>query len=65
MEEKHINPYVGLAIACGTASFGVAAFALFVLHQISAAGMWAIAAMAAALSIMGIGIAYFMSHNKS
>jgi hypothetical protein len=30
-------------------------------HTISGTGMWAIAAMAATPSLMGIGIAYFMT----
>jgi hypothetical protein len=64
MEDKNVNPYIGVATACGCASAGIAALAFFLLHEISDSGMWALAAMVAAPSIMGIGIAYFMSREK-
>ena len=39
----------------------IVAIALALLNNISDGGMWAIAAMAAAPALMGIGIAYFMT----
>jgi len=64
MENKNINPYVGVATASASGSTVVVALAFFLLHEISDSGMWAIAVMAAAPSIMGIGIAYFMSRQN-
>jgi hypothetical protein len=61
---ENTNPYIGLAIACGASTVGVAVAAFLILHQISDVGMCAIAAMAIAPSVMGIGIAYFMSRDK-
>ena len=65
MDDKKIDPYIGVATACGSASAGIVALAFFLLHDISDSGMWAIAVMAAAPSIMGIGIAYFINQKSS
>jgi hypothetical protein len=54
------HPLVLIAAVCAAASVGIVFIALMTLHQISDGGMWAIAAMAAAPSLMGCGIAYFM-----
>lgn len=56
-----ISPYALVALFSGGASALIVCFALLILHQISDAGMWAIAAMAAAPAAMGIGIAHCMS----
>ena len=57
------HPLVAIAGACAGASVGIVAVTFMLLHNISEGGMWAIAAMAAAPSGMGIGIAYFMTKN--
>ena len=54
------NPLVLIAGYCAGASFGIAAVAFLLLHQVSDGRWWAIAAMVAAPSLMGCGIAYFM-----
>ena len=54
------HPLVAIAGCCGGASCGIAAIVFLLLHNISDAGMWAIAVMVAAPSAMGCGIAYFM-----
>ena len=56
-----VHPSIAVAGFCATASVGIAAVALCVLHTISDSGMWAIAAMTAAPSAMGVGIAFFIS----
>lgn len=43
------------------ASAGIVALAFCLLRDISGAGMWAVAAMSAAPSAMGIAIAFFMT----
>jgi len=62
--ELPVNPYIGVALASGGASVLVALVGcLMVNHfmQVSDGTLWAIAAMVAAPSAMGVGIAYFMS----
>jgi hypothetical protein len=56
------HPLVLIAGSCAGASAGIVAIALFLLHSISDAGMWAVAFMAACPSAMGCVIAYFMCH---
>jgi hypothetical protein len=55
------HPLVAIAGYCASASAGIGFFAFVLLHQISDGGMWAIAAMAAAPALMGIGMAYFIT----
>lgn len=55
------HPLITIAGACSGASFGIVTVSFLFLHNISDGGMWAIAAMAAAPSLMGVGIAYFMT----
>ena len=54
------NPLVLIAGYCAGASFGIAAVAFLLLHELNDGRWWAIAAMVAAPSLMGCGIAYFM-----
>jgi hypothetical protein len=54
---------VAVAAFCATASLGIVALAFCVLNNTSDGGMWAIAAMVAAPSLMGIGIAFFMTRH--
>jgi hypothetical protein len=61
---ENLNPYVGVAIACGSAIVGIPAVAFLILHQISDVGMCAIAATAFAPALLGIGITYFMARDK-
>jgi len=56
-----LHPIVVVAGYCAGASVMIVAIALALLNNISDGGMWAIAAMAAAPALMGIGIAYFMT----
>jgi hypothetical protein len=55
------SPYVIVALIAGVLSFLLAVFALFIMPALSDAGMWAVVAMVATPSAMGVGIAYFMS----
>ena len=60
----HKTPHdlIGLvAIFCSFASVGIVALAFCLLRNISGPGMLAIAIMAAAPSIMGIAVAFFMT----
>ena len=62
-----INPYVGVALAAGGASVLITLIGFcMVMHLtlLTDGTMWAIAAMVAAPAVMGIGIAYFMSHQQ-
>jgi hypothetical protein len=65
MDNKSVDPYVGIATASGTASVAIIALSFFLLPVVSDQGMWAIAAMAFAPCVAGIGIACFMSRQKS
>ncbi len=56
-----VNPYALVAMFSGGASVAIVCLAFLILHEISDAGMWSIAAMTAAPAAMGIGIAYCMS----
>jgi hypothetical protein len=56
-----LHPLVAVALVCALASAGIVALAFCLQHSISGGGMWAVAAMAAAPSLMGIGIAFFMT----
>jgi len=60
-DKAPFHQLVLVAFFCALASVGIAALAFCLLRDISDNGMWAIAAMAAAPSLMGIGIAYFMT----
>ena len=63
-EEKNdppMNPCVLVALFCAAASFGIVAVALGILRMISDVGMCAIAVMAFAPAVLGIGVAYFIS----
>jgi len=59
-----VHPLVAIAGACAGASVGIVAIAFIFMHSITDSGMWAVAAMAAAPSFMGLGIAYFMTTNR-
>ena len=54
------NPLVLMAGYCAGASFGIATVAFLLLHELNDGRWWPIAAMVAAPSLMGCGIAYFM-----
>jgi hypothetical protein len=56
-----LHPLVAVAGYCAVASIAIVALAFCLNHTISGVGMWAIAAMAATPSLMGIGIAFFMT----
>lgn len=61
------NPYVGVSLAAGGASVLIAFIGFcMVMHltQITDGTMWAIAAMVASPSLMGIGIAFVMSRHS-
>ena len=58
------NPLVLIAGYCAGASFGIAAVAFLLLHELNDGRWWAIAAMVAAPSMMGCGIAYFMCQHS-
>jgi len=55
------HPLVAIAGYCASASAVIIISAFLLLHEISDGGMWAIAAMAAAPALMGIGMAYFIT----
>jgi hypothetical protein len=55
------HPLVVVAGCCALASAGIVALVFSLLRPIPVDGLWAIAAMAAAPSLMGLGIAYFMT----
>ncbi len=55
------NPYAMVALYCGGASFLIVGTALGILHTVTDGGMFAIALMALAPAVLGIGVAYFMS----
>jgi hypothetical protein len=59
-DQQPYLPYLYLAGICGAASVAIVLVALKSLNQISDVGMCAIAGMAAAPAVMGIGISYFM-----
>lgn len=56
------QPLVAVTAFCAVASVAIVALAFCLLRDISDEGLWAIAAMVAAPSLMGIGIAFFMTH---
>jgi hypothetical protein len=56
-----MNPYALVALFCASASFGIVAIALGILRAVTDGGMFAIALMAFAPAVMGVGIAYFIS----
>jgi len=59
------NAYALVAMFSGGASVAIVCLAFLILHEISDAGMWAIAAMTAAPAAMGIGVAYCMSKRST
>jgi membrane protein YqaA with SNARE-associated domain len=66
MNESNKAPLPQLVLVAffsALASVGMVALAFCLLSNISGNGMWAIAAMAAAPSLMGTGIAYFMTRH--
>jgi hypothetical protein len=60
-------PYLILAFICGLASFGIVFVGMLSYVRVGATdnGMLAIAGMAFAPAIMGIGIASYMSRDRS
>ena len=59
-----LHPLVAIAIFCAAASLGIVGITIPLAHPlqaISGSGLWAIAAMAACPSLMGIAIAFFMT----
>ncbi|HVU22821.1 MAG TPA: hypothetical protein VHE13_01775 [Opitutus sp.] len=56
-----VHPLVAVVLCCATASVGIAALAVCLLRDLSDSRMWAVAAMVAAPSVMGIAIADFMT----
>jgi hypothetical protein len=60
-DKAPLHPLVAVAGYCAVASIAIVALAFCLNHTISGVGMWAIAAMTAAPSLMGIGIAFFMT----
>jgi hypothetical protein len=55
------HPLVGVAASCVGSSVGIAALAFLFLYNITDSGMWAIAFMVAAPSLLGCVIAFFMT----
>ncbi|MCF3648173.1 hypothetical protein [Synoicihabitans lomoniglobus] len=55
------NPLVLIAVFCSFASVGIVALAFCLLRDISSSGMWAVAAMSAAPSLMGVALAFFIT----
>lgn len=56
-----LHPLIGIAICCGITSICIAALAFCLLPINSDSGLWAIAAMIAAPSLMGVAMAFFMT----
>ena|SRR5205823_1076025 len=52
--------YVAVAVVSAGASCGIAMIALSKLTQITDSGMWAIAAMTLAPTLLGIGVSFFI-----
>lgn len=59
-DKEAAHPLTGIAATCAGSSVGIAALAFLFLHSISDSGMWAIAFMVAAPSLLGCVIAFFM-----
>jgi hypothetical protein len=57
------HPLALVALFCATASVGIAALAFSLLNTISDSGLWPLAVMASAPSLMGVAIAYFMTRS--
>jgi hypothetical protein len=61
-------PYLILAVICALASVAIACMSLAILSRnggmVSDGGMYAVAAMAAAPAVLGIGIAAYMPSNR-
>lgn len=55
------HPLVVVAGLCGLASVSIVALVFCLRRDISGTAMWAVAAMAAAPSLMGVAMAYFMT----
>ncbi len=63
-----MDPFKAFTIVAGISAAGsllTVFVALKILDRISDGGMWAIAAMAAAPALMGIGVSYFISRTPS
>ena len=56
-----LHPLIGIAICCGITSICIAALAFCLLRINPDAGLWALAAMTAAPSLMGVALAFFMT----
>ncbi len=56
-----LKAFVAVAGISAISSLLIVVFALQILTQITDGGMWAIAAMAFAPSVAGIGVSYFIS----
>ncbi len=56
-----LHPLIGIAICCGITSICIAALAFCLVRVNSDSGLWAIAAMIAAPSLMGVAMAFFMT----
>ena len=63
--EKHENPVIKVASVAAGASVGIAFLAFLFLREISGAGMFAVALMVAAPSVMAVCICYFITKQKS
>jgi hypothetical protein len=56
-----LHPLIGIAICSGITSVCIAALAFCLLRINSDSGLWAIAAMTSAPSLMGVAMAFFIT----
>ncbi len=61
--KETFHSLVMIAGCCGTASVAIVALAFCLLRPISDSAIWAVAAMAFAPPLMGIGLAFFLTRN--
>lgn len=56
-----LQALAAIVICCATTSLGIAVLAVCLLRGLSDSAMWAVAAMVAAPSVMGIAVADFIT----
>ena len=63
-----MNPFKAFTVVAGISAAGsllTVLYSLAFLSRVTDGAMWAIAAMAAAPAVMGIGVSYFISRTPS
>ena len=63
-KNSQTHPLVAVAASCVGSSVGIAALAFLFLHQITDSGMWAIAFMVAAPSLLGCVVAFVLTTRR-